>query len=126
MTGLVIVAIFSYFNRETTREQLIVAIVGLGAITLIFGLLLILLSARATVAPIRAVKAGMSRIEEGDLDAAVVVYDGTELGELQSGSTGWPTVCGSGNGSATCSGGTWATTSRRQRSSSPASGWRRA
>ncbi len=61
------------------------AIVGLGAITLIFGLLLILLSARATVAPIRAVKAGMSRIEEGDLDAAVVVYDGTELGELQSG-----------------------------------------
>ncbi|WP_145238908.1 adenylate/guanylate cyclase domain-containing protein [Prescottella equi] len=85
MMGLVIVAVFSYFNRETTREQLIVAIVGLGAITLIFGLLLILLSARATVAPIRAVKAGMSRIEEGDLDAVVVVYDGTELGELQSG-----------------------------------------
>ncbi|PTR26430.1 adenylate cyclase [Rhodococcus sp. OK519] len=85
MTGLMIVAVFSYFNRATTREQLIVAIVGLGAITLFFGLLLILLSARATVAPIRAVKTGMSLIEEGDLDASVVVYDGTELGELQSG-----------------------------------------
>ncbi|MCA1008831.1 adenylate/guanylate cyclase domain-containing protein [Rhodococcus hoagii] len=85
MTGLVIVAVFSYFNRETTLRQLAVAVVGIGAITLVFGLLLILLSARATVAPIRAVKAGMSRIEEGDLEASVVVYDGTELGELQSG-----------------------------------------
>jgi len=85
MTGLMIVAVFSYFNRDTTRDQLVIAIVGLGAITLVFGLLLVLLSARATVAPIRAVNAGMGRIEAGDLDTSVVVYDGTELGALQSG-----------------------------------------
>ncbi|NKS80720.1 hypothetical protein GS530_06515 [Rhodococcus hoagii] len=43
-----------------------------------------------------------------------------ELGELQSVSTGWPTLsAGAGTDSATFSGGTWATTSRRQRSSSP-------
>lgn len=85
ITGLMVVAAYSYFDKETTLRQLVVAIVGLGTITLVFGLLLILLSARATVAPIRAVKTGMGRIEAGDLDTSVVVYDGTELGELQSG-----------------------------------------
>ena len=85
ITGLMIVAVYAYLSKDTSPNQLIIAIAGLGAITLVFGLLLILLNARATVAPIRSVKAGMSRIEDGHLDAAIVVYDGTELGELQSG-----------------------------------------
>lgn len=85
VTGLMIVAVYSYFSEDTSRAQLEIAILGLGAITLFFGLLLILFSARATVAPIRSVEVGMSRIEDGHLDTAIVVYDGTELGELQSG-----------------------------------------
>ncbi|MGF7125199.1 adenylate/guanylate cyclase domain-containing protein [Rhodococcus sp. BE178] len=85
VAGLMIVAAYSLTSRDTTLPQLVIAVLGLGAITLFFGLLLILLNARATVAPIRSVKSGMSRIEEGNLDTRVVVYDGTELGELQSG-----------------------------------------
>ncbi|WP_031939824.1 adenylate/guanylate cyclase domain-containing protein, partial [Prescottella defluvii] len=85
VAGLMIVAAYSYTSKDTTLTQLVVAVIGLGTITLFFGLLLILLNAQATVAPIRSVKTGMSRIEEGQLDTRVVVYDGTELGELQSG-----------------------------------------
>ncbi|QCQ90591.1 adenylate/guanylate cyclase domain-containing protein [Rhodococcus sp. SGAir0479] len=85
VAGLMIVAVYSYFSKDTSRNQLEVAILGLGAITLFFGLLLILLNARATVAPIRSVEVGMRRIEDGRLDTAIVVYDGTELGELQAG-----------------------------------------
>jgi len=38
-----------------------------------------------TTTPVRVVRAALQRVEEGDLDASVVVFDGTELGELQSG-----------------------------------------
>ena len=35
--------------------------------------------------PVRMVRAALKQVEEGDLDAHVVVFDGTELGELQRG-----------------------------------------
>ena len=35
--------------------------------------------------PVNAVRRAMRRVEGGDLDANVTVYDGTELGQLQSG-----------------------------------------
>jgi adenylate cyclase len=37
------------------------------------------------VAPIISVRNAMQRVEDGDLDAEVQVYDGTELGQLQAG-----------------------------------------
>ena len=43
------------------------------------------LNARAVVAPILSVRNAMERVEEGDLDVEVQVYDGTELGQLQAG-----------------------------------------
>ena len=38
-----------------------------------------------TATPVRVVRAALNRVGEGDLDAKVVVFDGTELGELQRG-----------------------------------------
>ncbi|MBJ8342867.1 adenylate/guanylate cyclase domain-containing protein [Antrihabitans sp. YC3-6] len=84
VSGLVIIAIFSFFHATTTN-QLAVSIVAIGGLTLLFGLLLTKLGARATVDPIRSVIHTMSKVERGESDAYVVVYDGTELGELQSG-----------------------------------------
>ncbi|MGW4482186.1 adenylate/guanylate cyclase domain-containing protein [Rhodococcus triatomae] len=85
VTGLMLVAIFSLVRGDVEPTQVAVSVLALGGITLVFGFALTLLGLSATVAPIRAVRAGMSHIEHGDLDASVVVYDGTELGELQSG-----------------------------------------
>ena len=38
-----------------------------------------------TATPVRVVRAALKRVEDGDLDASLVVFDGTELGELQRG-----------------------------------------
>jgi adenylate cyclase len=38
-----------------------------------------------TATPVRVVRAALERVEQGDLDSNVVVFDGTELGELQRG-----------------------------------------
>ncbi|KAA0022809.1 adenylate/guanylate cyclase domain-containing protein [Antrihabitans cavernicola] len=82
--GLMTVALFSFVN-PVTANQLAVSILGIGILTIVFGLLLTRLGSRATVDPIRSVTNAMSVVERGDTDAYVVVYDGTELGELQSG-----------------------------------------
>ena len=59
-------------------------IVVCGAV-LLFGFILTDLNARSVVAPIMSVREALRSVEEGDLDTDVVVYDGTELGALQSG-----------------------------------------
>ncbi|WP_158888866.1 adenylate/guanylate cyclase domain-containing protein [Amycolatopsis anabasis] len=85
VTGLMIVAVFALIRTDVTTAQLSIAILVLGAIILVFGFFLVVLMTRATVAPIRTVRAALRRVERGDLDAEVVVFDGTELGLLQSG-----------------------------------------
>lgn len=85
VTGLMLVAIFSLARGDVDATQVNVSVLAIGGVTLVFGFSLTLLGLGATVAPIRSVRGAMTRIERGDLDASVVVYDGTELGELQSG-----------------------------------------
>lgn len=83
--GLMLVAIFSLARRDADATQVNVSILAIGGVTLACGFALTLLGLEATVAPIRAVRGAMAEVERGNLDARVVVYDGTELGELQSG-----------------------------------------
>ncbi|MDJ0360611.1 adenylate/guanylate cyclase domain-containing protein [Rhodococcus sp. H29-C3] len=86
VAGLMIIAIFSFIRPYYTESgQLAVAILALGGITLIFGFFLTLLGGFATTAPISNVRSGMAEVERGNLDVHLAVYDGTELGELQSG-----------------------------------------
>jgi adenylate cyclase len=61
-----------------------VTIIVCGAV-LVFGFLLTDLNARSVVAPLLSVRDAMRAVEAGRLDTDVVVYDGTELGQLQSG-----------------------------------------
>ncbi|AXY51593.1 hypothetical protein D092_23560 [Rhodococcus ruber Chol-4] len=82
--GLMLVAVFS-FVRPVSPVRFAVTILTIGGLALVLGSLLMFLTARRSIAPIESVRAGMARIEGGDLDAEVVVYDGTELGELQAG-----------------------------------------
>ena len=83
--GLMLVAVFSLWRRDVSADRLAVSILALGGVTLAFGLLLTWLGVSATVAPLRSVRAGLADIAGGRLDRRVVVFDGTELGELQSG-----------------------------------------
>ncbi len=85
IVGLIIGAIFALTDDTISSQRLAVTILALGGLTLVIGLLLIALATRATVDPIRALRAALARVEQGDLDVQVPVYDGTEVGLLQAG-----------------------------------------
>ncbi|MEU5843899.1 adenylate/guanylate cyclase domain-containing protein [Rhodococcus sp. NPDC047139] len=84
VVGLIVIAVFS-FIRPVTSVRLAITILAIGGLGLLTGSLLMFLTIRSTIAPIESVRAGMKRIAAGDFDTAVVVYDGTELGQLQTG-----------------------------------------
>jgi len=68
-----------------SRRELAVITIVTGVVTLLFGLLTTVLNARSVVAPILSVRDALLAVERGDYDVDVVVWDGTELGQLQSG-----------------------------------------
>jgi adenylate cyclase len=51
----------------------------------LFGMILMWLLAWLIATPVRVVRSALKHVEEGDLDCELVVFDGTELGELQRG-----------------------------------------
>jgi len=62
-----------------------VAVMVLGVIGLFTGFLLNYLSISAIKAPVGSVQQALTKVSAGDNDVRVVVYDGTELGDLQRG-----------------------------------------
>jgi adenylate cyclase len=62
-----------------------VIVLAIGGTALGAGLLVTVGAARAVADPVNAVRRAMRRVQHGELDAGVTVYDGTELGQLQSG-----------------------------------------
>ncbi len=85
VAGLVVVAILALTAGDISLTKLSIVVLVLGGVVLCFGLFVTWLNARAVVAPILSVRDGMQQVEEGALDLEVQVYDGTELGQLQSG-----------------------------------------
>jgi adenylate cyclase len=85
VAGLVLIGVAELTGGSASHSELATAMVVLGAIALTVGLLAIGLAALATADPVDAVRRGLHRVEEGDLDVAVPVYDGTQLGQLQLG-----------------------------------------
>ncbi|AKK28926.1 adenylate/guanylate cyclase domain-containing protein [Mycobacterium sp. EPa45] len=83
--GIGLSALISLVLDNLTKTQLEVAILITSSVTLVFGFMLMWILAWITATPVRAVRAALKRVEDGDLKASVVVFDGTELGELQRG-----------------------------------------
>jgi adenylate cyclase len=83
--GIALVAIFQTLMRNMTETQFAVGVVIVSIATLIFGCLLMWILAWLTATPVRIVRAALERVEQGDLRGNLVVFDGTELGELQRG-----------------------------------------
>lgn len=85
VAGLLIVAVYTLAGRALSVSHLAVIVLVLGGTSLLAGLLLVSLSTRSMLGPIRSVRWAMRDVAEGRLSRRVVVYDGTELGELQRG-----------------------------------------
>ncbi len=85
IAGLLIVAVYTLAGRPMSVERLAVVVIVLGGTSLLAGFLLVSLSTGAMLGPLRSVRRAMEEVTAGRLARRVVVYDGTELGQLQRG-----------------------------------------
>lgn len=83
--GLLTAAVGELESPELSGAQLAVLVLAIGGIALGSGFLTTVGAARAVSDPVRAVHGALRRVERGDLEVSVPVYDGTELGQLQAG-----------------------------------------
>jgi adenylate cyclase len=72
-------------DHASTRTKLGVTMVVLGAIGIIVGLLAVTVAARATADPVDSVRRALAKVQTGDLEVRVPVYDGSQVGQLQLG-----------------------------------------
>ena len=83
--GIALVAFFQLSMRNLTETQFAVCVMIVAIAALIFGFVLMWILSWLTATPVRVVRAALKRAEQGDLRGNLVVFDGTELGELQRG-----------------------------------------
>jgi adenylate cyclase len=83
--GILLAAVFALTLQNLTPTQFAYAIVVLALFALVFGFILMWILSWLTATPVRVVRSALKHVEEGDFDCNVVVFDGTELGELQRG-----------------------------------------
>jgi adenylate cyclase len=85
VVGLLLVGSASLAGRDINEHDLAITALGLGGVILAAGLILTWQAARAVAAPVVAVREALHRVEAGDYDEEVPVFDGSELGLLQAG-----------------------------------------
>jgi len=85
IVGVALMAVFQIAMRNLTETEFAVGVLIVAAATLIFGFTLMWIMAWLIATPVRVVRAALKRVEQGDLRGDLVVFDGTELGELQRG-----------------------------------------
>ncbi|MCW2512342.1 MAG: family 3 adenylate cyclase [Mycobacterium sp.] len=83
--GILLAAVFALTLENLTPTQFAWAIVVLALFALVFGAILMWILAWLTATPVRVVRAALNRVEQGDFETNLVVFDGTELGQLQRG-----------------------------------------
>jgi adenylate cyclase len=85
VVGLMLAGVSALIHGDVPGDQLAVIVLAVSGAALVAGLLVTVGAARAVADPVNAVRRAMRRVQHGELDAGVTVYDGTELGQLQSG-----------------------------------------
>lgn len=83
--GILLASVFALTLNNLTATQFGYAVIGLALFALVFGFLLMWILSWLTATPIRGVRTALNRVEQGDLTTNLVVFDGTELGQLQRG-----------------------------------------
>ena len=88
LAGIFAVALVALAGADISRRELAVTALVLGGVALLVGALITWQSARAVADPVHSVRDALGRVEAGDLDARVSVFDGSDLGLLQAGFNG--------------------------------------
>jgi len=85
LLGLLAMAVGVFFMPDPHVEDFAIGALVLGCTALALGFSVTYVAARAIADPIESVRLAMARVERGDLNAEVAVYDGSEVGLLQAG-----------------------------------------
>jgi adenylate cyclase len=86
LLGLLTVGIVAFTGGyDMTVSSLRLAVIVLGGTGIAVGLLATILAARTTADPIGSVRRALARVQRGDFDVRVPVYDGSQIGQLQLG-----------------------------------------
>lgn len=85
LTGILLVGLAKVLFQGVTSASYLIAVTVIACIAMATGLLLTYLNTAGTLGPVRSVQRGMNLVRAGETDVDVVVYDGTELGDLQVG-----------------------------------------
>ncbi|MGI5126339.1 adenylate/guanylate cyclase domain-containing protein [Pseudonocardia sp. CA-107938] len=83
--GLILAGVAVFLFDDMTTTQLAIVLIAVGAVAIGGGFLVTVGATRAVADPVNGVIRAMAQVEEGDLTVTVPVYDGTEVGQLQSG-----------------------------------------
>jgi adenylate cyclase len=83
--GIALLAVFAIALQNLTPTQFASAVWILAVVVLLVGFIVMWIVSWLAATPVRVVRAALKHVEQGDLDCNVVVFDGTELGELQRG-----------------------------------------
>jgi adenylate cyclase len=70
---------------DASAHRLAISAVVLGGIALIVGFQVMVLAAQGISHPLRQLRRALARVQRGETDVAVRIYDGSELGLLQAG-----------------------------------------
>lgn len=86
LAGLVGIGVLALAHAAgMTVTSLGVAIIALGGTGIVVGLIAVILAARTTADPIGALRRALARVQRGDFEVRVPVYDGSQIGQLQLG-----------------------------------------
>jgi len=85
LVGLLAVAIVDLAGESPGEGGLAVTALVLGGVALTVGLAVTWQAARAIADPVHSVRDALRRVEAGDLETQVPVFDGSDLGLLQAG-----------------------------------------
>ncbi|NYD39158.1 adenylate/guanylate cyclase domain-containing protein [Actinomycetospora corticicola] len=85
LLGVLLAGVAALTIGGYTLERLAIVVVVLGGVALVLGGAVITLTALSTAAPVLAVRRALKKVERGEYDVDVPVFDTTELGLLQAG-----------------------------------------
>ncbi|WP_344021511.1 adenylate/guanylate cyclase domain-containing protein [Pseudonocardia kongjuensis] len=88
LCGVMLAGLLALVYGDSSPTQLAVTMLVLGGTAIGTGLLTAVGAARAIADPVLTVRRALARVQDGDLDVRVPVYDNTELGQLQAGTNG--------------------------------------
>jgi len=85
VVGMALVAAFTLAGAKYSVDKISETILALAGTAIVIGGLVTILAARAIADPIHSVADALAHVQGGRFDVRVPVYDGTEIGLLQSG-----------------------------------------